>query len=308
MNLTPLQARVAREIVTYVRQEQLAAGHHLTELGLAKALKTSRTPIKFALQYLAERGMLKQDPNRGFFLERASDDLGDIAQYLSESMDDPIYQKIAALRLNGELPEQIAETDLMRMFDISRYVLRGVLMRIQQEGWIEQRAGQGWQFLPMIDSIEAYEESYAYRAVIEPAGLLSSTFMADTQALARLKKQQEFILNGGYLSMTPQELFEANAHFHETLASFSGNRFLVQTVRRLDQLRRLVEYRQAKKRSPRREQVLEHLQIIEYLERGDRLAAADHMRRHLEQARRHKASADIFEPVEIPQEPAIEIA
>ncbi|WHL28153.1 GntR family transcriptional regulator [Pseudomonas juntendi] len=66
MNLTPLQARVARDIVAYVRQEQLAAGHHVSELGLAKALKTSRTPIKIALNYLAERGMLSQDRNRGF--------------------------------------------------------------------------------------------------------------------------------------------------------------------------------------------------------------------------------------------------
>ena len=171
------------------------------------------------------------------------------------------------MRLNGQIPEQFAETDLMRLFNISRYMLRGVLSRIQQEGWIEQRAGQGWQFLPMIDSVEAYEESYSFRAIIEPAGLLAPTFMVDTEALARCKKQQQFIADGGYLTMTPQELFESNAQFHETLASFSGNRFHVQTVRRLDQLRRLVEYRQASKRAPRREQAVEHLAILACLEK-----------------------------------------
>ncbi len=308
MNLTPLQARVARDIVAYVREEQLAAGHHVSELGLAKALKTSRTPIKIALNYLAERGMLSQDRNRGFFLAKPYDDLADIAQDLSVSIDDPIYQQIAVMRLNGQIPEQFAETDLMRLFNISRYMLRGVLMRIQQEGWIEQRAGQGWQFLPMIDSVEAYEESYSFRAIIEPAGLLAPTFMVDTEALARCKKQQQFIADGGYLTMTPQELFESNAQFHETLASFSGNRFHVQTVRRLDQLRRLVEYRQASKRAPRREQAVEHLAILACLEKGDRLAAADHMRKHLEQARRHKVAAELFEAVEVPVEVAVESA
>lgn len=63
--------------------------------------------------------------------------------------------------------------------------------------------------------------------------------------------------------MTPQELFEANSYFHETLAACSGNRFLQQTVRRLERLRRLVEYRQASARAPRKGQAEEHLAILE---------------------------------------------
>ena len=147
----------------------------------------------------------------------------------------------------------------------------------------------------MIDSVEAYEESYALRATIEPSGLLSAAFLIDGETLAACRKQQEFIAGGGYLSMTPQELFEANAQFHETLAGCSGNRFLQQTVRRLNQLRRLVEYRQASTRAPRKGQAQEHLAILDCLERGDRLAAADQMRKHLEQARRKKVDPALFE-------------
>ncbi|MBI7467605.1 GntR family transcriptional regulator [Pseudomonas aeruginosa] len=296
MHLTNLQARVVREIVAHVRRERFPAGHHLTELGLGKTLKTSRTPIKFALNYLAERGMLTYDRNRGFFLAKPADELVDIAADLSKESDDPLYQRVAQMRLERQLPEEFTESDFMRLFDVTRTALRAVLSRIQQEGWVEQRAGQGWQFLPMIDSIEAYEESYTFRAIIEPAALLNPNFMIDQDALARCKTQQEYIAQGGYLSMTPMELFESNATFHETLAKFSGNRFHAQTVRRLDQLRRLVEYRQASARSPRKEQAEEHLAIIECLEHGDRLAAADQMRRHLEKARRHKVNAELFEP------------
>ncbi|WXF88072.1 GntR family transcriptional regulator [Pseudomonas syringae pv. atrofaciens] len=212
-----------------------------------------------------------------------------------EKTDDPLYLKFAELRLSRQLPELFTEIEFMRQFDVSRAALRAVLSRIQQEGWVEQRAGQGWRLLPMIDSVEAYEESYSFRATIEPSGILSPTFQIDRETLAACRRQQEFIANGGYLTMTPQELFEANSQFHETLAASSGNRFLQQTVRRLDQLRRLVEYRQASARTPRKGQAEEHLAILDCLERGDRLAAADQMRRHLEQARRHKVDPALFE-------------
>ena len=58
MNLSALQTRVARDIVAYVRQEQFEEGHHLTELGLAKVLNTSRSPVKIAMQFLAEHAHL----------------------------------------------------------------------------------------------------------------------------------------------------------------------------------------------------------------------------------------------------------
>ncbi|WP_297844095.1 GntR family transcriptional regulator [Pseudomonas sp.] len=295
MSLSPLQARIARDIVAYVRRERFDVGHHLAESQLASALSVSRTPVKFALGHLVERGMLTHDRNRGFFLARPSDELGDLGSEVMGKSDDPLYLKFAEQRLSRQLPEFFTEIEFMRRFDVSRAALRGVLSRIQQEGWIEQRAGQGWSLLPMIDSVEAYEESYSFRATIEPSGLLSPTFQIDRETLNACRSQQEFIANGGYLTMTPQELFEANSQFHETLAACSGNRFLQQTVRRLDQLRRLVEYRQASSRAPRKGQAEEHLAIIECLERGDRLAAADQMRRHLEQARRHKVDPALFD-------------
>ncbi|MGC1332221.1 GntR family transcriptional regulator [Pseudomonas sp.] len=295
MPLSPLQTRIARDIVSYVRRERFQEGHHLAESQLAAQMNVSRTPVKFAMEHLVERGMLTYDRNRGYFLARNSDDLVDLASEVMEKSDDPLYLKLAQLRLSRQLPELFTEIEFMRRFDVSRAALRGVLSRLQQEGWVEQRAGQGWRLLPMIDSVQAYEESYTFRATIEPAGLLSPTFHIDRETLDACRRQQEFIANGGYLTMTPQELFEANSHFHETLAACSGNRFLQQTVRRLDQLRRLVEYRQAGTRAPRKGQAEEHLAILDFLEKGDRLAAADQMRRHLEQARRNKVDPALFE-------------
>lgn len=295
MTLTALQKRVAREIIAYVRHERLPLGHHLAESQLAQTLNTSRTPVKFVLGHLTERGMLKHDRNRGFFLARAADDLNDLVLEIAEAEEHSVYMKFVELRLARQLPEHISEIDLMRQFDVSRSELRSALLRMQQEGWAEQRTGQGWKMLPVIDSVEAYEESFTFRVTIEPAGLLSPTFQVDQKVLALCRQQQEYIAETGYLSMTTQELFEANSKFHETLAGFSGNRFLLQSLKRLNGLRRLVEYRVDLPRPTRRKQVLEHLEILDLIERGDRLGAADRLRAHLEGARRNKLNPALLE-------------
>ena len=48
MSLTPLQQRVAREIVAYARRENLPAGHHLTRLALAREIG-ERVDLRFGI-------------------------------------------------------------------------------------------------------------------------------------------------------------------------------------------------------------------------------------------------------------------
>lgn len=297
LELTPLQSRVAREIVAYARRENLKAGSHIAESVLAEQIGTSRTPVNVALRHLAGLGMLSHDLNRGYFLNKDALSFGALAEQLSSKPDDPVYLRIASDRLDRKLPDVINEAALMRQYGVSRSALRQVLLRIQQEGWIEKSVGHGWAFQPMIDSAEAYEESYVFRAALEPTGLMAPSFSADPAELAALRRQQELIASTGWKSMNPIELFEANSHFHETLAKWSGNRFILQSVRRTDQLRRLVEYRQARARQARQGQAQEHLQILDALAAHDALRAASLMRAHLEGARRGKVyGADVFTP------------
>ncbi len=294
MALTTLQTRALREIIIHVRREDLPAGSHLAESHLSRIIGTSRFPVSAALSHLTKLGVVRHDKHRGYFLAKRASDLADLAQEWSDAAENPVYLHIAAARQKQSLPNTVSEAELMTQFHVSRNVLRKVLSRIQEEGWIERRTGQGWEFLPMIDSAEAYEESYAFRLAIEPAGILSATFTPDIAALIVCRKQQEFIVASGYKTMTAIELFESNARFHETIASCTGNRFLLQTVRRLDQLRRLVEYMQAERRSPRKSQAQEHLAIIASILEGDLLGAATKMRSHLEGARRAKLTSIVF--------------
>jgi len=285
--LTSLQQRVAREIVALVRRDNRVAGDHLPEIHLAEHIGTSRSPIQVALRHLAQLGVLQQDANRGFFLSiDAKEWDGAVASLLST--DDPLYLRIADDRQSDRLPDEVTEAELMRRYGVARSTLRKVLSRISEEGWIEQSMGHGWQFLSMIDSADAYEESYLFRQSIEPGALLGPSFMFDAAELRQVRREQQRIVDGGFQTMTPIELFESNSHFHETVAKWGNNRFVLQSVRRINQLRRLVEYRQASKRGPRHTQASEHLAILDAIEGQDFMQAANLMRAHLNGARRAK--------------------
>lgn len=291
--LTPLQKRVTREIVAMVRRENRASGDHLREVELSERIGTSRSPVQSALRYLAQEGVVQQDTNRGFFMVKDAAQWDTVAAKLATTPDDPLYLRIAEDRRAGQLPDEVNEAEMMRRYSVARSSLRKVLARMSEEGWLEQNVGHGWSFLPMIDSPEAYEESYLFRQAIEPIGLMSPSFRVDSATLLELKREQQRIVDGGFKSMTPIELFEANSRFHETLAQWSGNRFIAQSVRRVNLQRRLVEYHQASKRPQRQTQAQEHLEILDAIARQDFIGAASLLRNHLDGARRGKALAKV---------------
>lgn len=291
VSLTPLQTRVIREILALARRDDLSTGDRLGESVLAERIGTSRSPVNVGLHHLVSLGVVFYDANRGFFMAKPAREVTDVVAQFFDEPEEPLYLKIAEDRLAKRLPDVISEADLMRQYQVSRSVLRRVLSLMQEEGWLERQVGHGWQFMPMIDSVEAYEESYLFRAAIEPTGVLSPMFRADRIELRELQRRQQFIVDGGYLTMNSIELFEANSDFHETIAKWSGNRFIAQSVRRMDRLRRLVEYRQAKTRKPRQEQALEHLAILDAIDHQDLLKAAALLRDHIEGARRRKVRA-----------------
>ena len=304
MKLTQLQARVAREIVAITRRDQMQEGDHLNESSLAERIGTSRSPVNVALRHLTELGVVTHDPNRGYFLRNNAGDISSATENLTADPDEPLYLLIAKNRLTKQLPDEFGEIDLMKRYAVTRNQLRNVLSRILQEGWIEKQVGQGWRFLPMIDSAEAYEESYLFRTALEPAALVSPTFCPDQNEFDKLFERQQFIADQGYETMTASELFEANSEFHETLAKWSGNRFFAQSIRRMDNLRRLVEYSQARERSPRKTQALEHLAILRAIAQQDILKAAALLKEHINNARKAKAHlANIFDEIHRPAVP-----
>ncbi|AME27126.1 MULTISPECIES: GntR family transcriptional regulator [Burkholderiaceae] len=294
-DLTNSQQKALREIVAHVRRERLPAGTHLPEWTLAKLIGTSRSPIRVALNRLVQSGVMRYDKNRGYSVQASFSELPTDVLEQVNSVEDPLYLRLADAHFRGAVPKSVTEADLTRLLEASRSDIRKVLVRAHSEGWAEKEAGYGWRFLPMIDSLEAYDDMYALRLAIEPAGILNPKFRPNLDMLHELRREQLAILEGGHEAMTPTERFESNARFHEAIAAWSGNRFALQTLRRLDQMRRLAEYRQARQQLPRRALAQEHIDILDAIESGDMLAAASLMRQHVDAARRKKAVMEVFD-------------
>lgn len=286
---TPLQTKLATRIMSHARLSGWQPGHHLTEDSLLPVLGTSRSPIRAAMAWLETSGVLEKRPNRGFFLRALPP--ADLAPETVETEADKekVYTAIAMDRLSQALPDQVSENELIRRYDVSRAQLRHVLARIAAEGWIERKPGRGWAFQPLIDTLDAYQENYRFRQMIEPVAMRSPEFRVDADRIEALKDQQLHVRDVGYRMMSQIELYEINARFHEALAMMSNNRFFVQTLQRLNQLRRLIEYGRPLDRQRVRRVCDEHIGILNALRRGEIGRAAELLEAHLNSASAEKA-------------------
>lgn len=277
---TDLHLRLASQIIAMAFEEDWPEGHRLKESELALKLGLSRSPVRKALTYLEGKGIAARELNRGFYLTRSGADLDDSNREIPVTEDEAVYGAIIADRVRGLLEDVESEADLLRRYGASRSLLIRVLTRLSREGIVERNQGYGWRFLPTLNTERAHDESYRFRLLIEPAGILQPTFAVNTAKLQRLRLAHQDLLHGT-LRQQATDMFEMNAEFHEMLAEFSGNRFILQAVRQQNMLRRLLEYRGFRDTGRIRASCEEHLAIIEALEQGDRTWASRLLERHL---------------------------
>ena len=262
---------------------------------MADLFKVSRIPVTAALALLAEEGIVFSERHRGFFLAVDGAGLAERAgqrESVTTPWADPLYYRLAEDWLAGLLEERVTESGLMRHYEVSRHRLLQVLQRAAEDLWVERMPGHGWRFLSVMVSPQAYEDGYRFRMVVEPAALLEPTFRIDKAALAALSEQQIALLKGGFRRLSRTELFSLNSQFHEVLVGFSHNPFFIDAVKKIDRVRRLLDFRSTEVGNRERllKQCSEHLEIIDLLERGDVPAAAEFLREHIKGALESKRS------------------
>jgi DNA-binding GntR family transcriptional regulator len=236
--------------------------------------------------------MLRREPNRGFFVtpqlsvRHTSPDLS--RPFLS---DEARYMRLADDRLAGLLPDRVTESELMRRYALTRAGLAKILDRASGEGWMARRPGQGWDFLPMLDSSDALAQSYRFRIAFEPAALLEPTFQVDHEAFNQFRDHISKMANGVLAPLSKAEIFAIGSSFHEMLMKCSGNDFFLSAIQRINRLRRLVEYRKAIDHPRLMRESREHLVLLDMLEEGNREEASLFLRQHLTIALRAKTKS-----------------
>lgn len=277
-----LQESIARQIPAYLRDEGYSAGDHISAQKLADAFNVSRSPVGAALALLAQEGIVRREPRRGYFVAR---DPAAVEAEVPAGADDDrltrVYFRLAEDRLDGKLGDVVSENLLRERYDLGQAELRSLLQRITQEGWIERRRGYGWSFSDMLTTPDALEQTYRLRAAIEPAALLEPRFHIDWRTLDQLAAVERRLLDGEIETMSSDELFQCGVDFHETLIAASGNRYMLDSLQRVNRIRRLLAYRANLARSRFLKQTPEHLEILELLRRGRNSDAAVAMQHHL---------------------------
>jgi len=291
-NVSPLVPALASRIVEMIRRENLPVGHRLTEQGLSAELGVSRSPVRKALQFLATAGVVRSEPNKGYQLAKPASEVARLTVPAHDASDETVYMAIADDRLAGSVETEINESVLMERYGASRLQVQRVLNRMAREGIVERKPGRGWVFQPLMNTPEAYRESYRFRMIIEPAALQEPGYAVDLAELEKCYREQCELLGGAIEKWPRSELFKPGVHLHETIIAGAHNRLLLDALRKVNQLRRLVEYRAKLDREKMRQQCEEHLVLIDLVRRGERMEAAHFLRQHLDGARRRKAGAD----------------
>lgn len=277
---------LAARIVERLREQGAEPGAHITEQALADHFKVSRTPIRVALGALAQSGAVEHHPNRGFFVAQPPAALTGTG--FSSTHDDKLYYRIAEDRLNGRIPERVMEAELVRRYRTSRKRVSAILSRMAHEGWLERLPGHGWAFQGMMDSVKGYEDGYRFRAAVEPAALRQPGYSLPAEAIRRLR-QVGRELQEDQSRFSDAELFDMGSNFHETLVGASGNQFILDGVRRVNSLRRLLEYRAKRDRAKVAGQWREHMALLDLVEAGKLEKAAQLLENHLDVARKKKS-------------------
>jgi DNA-binding GntR family transcriptional regulator len=278
-------ASISAQIVSLMQNEDWPVGTHLRAQALADRLRVSRSPVNEALQLLEEKGVLLRERNRGYFLAKGTSEFSaDLLQQVGMSEADATstaYFKIAEDRLQGRLADSFSEASLKARYQLTPAQLNAVLTRIAQEGWAERKPGYGWEFSSMLTTPDSLLKSYRLRLALEPAALLEPGYRLDKAVLARCRAAEVHLLEGGIETATADALHDRGVHFHESLVEASGNAFFIDTIRRVNRVRRLLSYRSMRDRSRYVEHCQQHLEVLQLLERERNQEASDALREHL---------------------------
>lgn len=281
-----MDSPIAAQILSLAHAEGLEAEAHLKAQWLADRLRVSRSPVNEALNLLHEKGLVRREPNRGYFLRRAVTDVPQALRKLKlQAQADPVtqtYFRIAEERLQGRLPDEFSVNEFKQRYELTPAQAQALLARMADEGWVQKKPGYGWAFSPMLTTPDSLLQSYRLRLALEPAALLEPGYHLAPEVLARCRAAEMHLLEGGIETDTAEQLHDRGVRFHESLMEASGNPFFIDTIRRINRVRRLLSYRSMQDRKRYEQHCQQHLELLDLLQQGRNADASEAMRQHLQ--------------------------
>jgi len=279
------QHTILSQIIELIEQDQLPIGAHLAAQKIADRLRVSRSPVNEALVVLSESGIVQRQPNRGYFLAQnpSSIDAGlqKRAGWSEVDVVTDTYFKVADALLRGELPLECSEALLRARYGLTNEQVKALLTRISTEGWVSRKPGYGWAFSSMMTTPDSLLQSYRLRLALEPAALLEPGYRLLPGVLERCRAAEQHLLDGGIDTDTADQLHDRGVRFHESLVEASGNPFFIDTIKRVNRVRRLLSYRSMRDRARYKQHCAQHLEVLRLLEQERNEEASEALAEHL---------------------------
>ncbi|SIQ16134.1 GntR family transcriptional regulator [Marinobacterium stanieri] len=235
--VTALQARLADQIVQWLKQQGAPQGFRLRESALADQFQVSRSPIRAALGLLEQQGWVESLPYRGVELRVPASELSLFEENLDESDPQDLYMAFLIDRFLSELPAAFSERELQQRYGASRSEVQRLLVQLEVDGIVQPGKGYKWLLSDNLNNAQSHYESYRCRLMMEPAALLEPEWTLDTESVeALLERHQQAIAQPEQVPAA--QLFALSADFHELLMHCSGNRFLVAMMKQQNRLRK----------------------------------------------------------------------
>lgn len=195
-----------------------------------------------------------------------------------------------------------SEHDLCRLTAVSRPIVREALTRLQADGLVESRRGSG-SFLrqrPADRQVQhlrpaqarARLDAFEVRIALEPVAARLAAVHRTEEELSDMKRAVE-ALTGAHAALEPGEAHDL--HLHRVVAIASRNPMFLVALDALDAevegiiISSLAMIAEGEQQRARRVE-LEHVAVLEAIERGDGDSAEAAMRLHLLNARRRALS------------------
>lgn len=206
-----------------------------------------------------------------------------------------VYDALTELVISGTLRpgQHLVESELAKHLGVSRQPVREALHRLQAEGWVDLRPGQG--AFVHVPTEEEVDQLLGVRALLETESARLAARAASPEHVARLRD----LLGEGLEAMRTDDverLVTLNASLHAYVTAMSGNAVLAELVSLVD--RRMRWYYTPIARYRGQESWAEHGQLIDALAARDEVAASDIMRHHTENTRMAYRSRPLAEGLE----------
>lgn len=194
-----------------------------------------------------------------------------------------VYDALLDLIVTGGLRagQHLVESELAGVLGVSRQPVREALQRLNTEGWVDLRPGQGaFVHEPTEDEVD---QLLAVRTMLETEAARLAAQHADERGIGRLRS----IVEQGLAALKENDvdaLVARNAELHALITELSGNQVLAELTAQVD--RRVRWYYTPLALHRGADAWAEHGELIDAIAAGDGERAAQTMREHTERTRR----------------------